>query len=169
MNKLDGNAVVFETNPHRVIDIIQKSAFYNCFEVFHKDVNLLLWPSYYVDRVIDYSRDRLVPFFENYMFVNINDEHMDLLKTIEYIKILIYYSSKDKATKINNLKNLTCKKGFGQEKINDLFVSFEQKDGLLHFLGYLVFLYVTTKINSILYFKNKKYKKTLDSMWLLID
>lgn len=166
--EIDG--LVVEFDPDYAIDLLDYYMFKQPFEIFSDNCVSII--GYYAYLSFYEAKYVLKDFFQNYALRKrgwYQNSLGSLEKMVTYNPSDIsYIYSNEILLKIDNIRKKLNIKGMFNGNIDNLLdLCMQEDDQHLQVIAYNTFLYVSIKMNEILYKKNYKYKEFLDSIKVL--
>lgn len=155
-------------DPHKAFDQIRIEISMHICEFYINEKFFI--SAFYANQVINNAKEYILDLFKNFAIIDFDkDKFLDIITPSLSMDMhtgvveVIQHSKVANAEKINNIKGLFD----GDIEILKFAPDFNNEDIFILDLAFHTFLYITTKLNSMLYSKNMEFKKFFDSLEIL--
>ncbi|QKF91580.1 hypothetical protein [Campylobacter sp. CCUG 57310] len=156
--EMDG--LILKSDPCRALDLLKAIA----VSLVEKNScnNQTILAVSLVPSIIESARELILPFFENYMFVDADKYKFRSYENhFTYDRLTGTYDYDESYLQL--VEKIKKRKGCIQDNIDYIAETSKYLDGDLYDLGYCLFMYIVAKINSLICQKHKGYRSVINS------
>ena len=162
--EIDG--LILKSDPCRALDLLKAIA----VSLVEKNScnNQTILAVSLVPSIIESARELILPFFENYVFVDADKYKFRSYENhFTYDRLTGAYDYDESYLKL--VEKSKKRKGCIQDNIDYIAETSKYLDGDLYDLGYSLFMYIVAKTNSLVCKKHKGYRDVINSFGNLVS